>query len=139
MEKINNEGLFKAEAKIQQECVQWYKNTFCLKHHVPRCMLFSIPNEGRGAASMQLMATGLYPGCADLLIFHQVWYGKPNESMRISVPHFFEVKSPDNKSGPLKNGQSQKQIDFEDHCKAMGIPYHIVTSKEQFKQVIEKL
>lgn len=133
----NNENS-DSEAKIQQSCVQWYRNTYCLKHHNPRSMIFSIPNEGRGAASMQLMATGLYPGAADIQVIHrksevEVW---PRSNQ---LTFFVEVKAPDNKFGPRKNGQSQKQIDFEDHCKAMGIPYHIARSLEEFKQVIENL
>ena len=47
-----------SEARIQQEIVMWYKNTYCLEHHDPRCMIFSVPNEGRGAASTQLIQTG---------------------------------------------------------------------------------
>lgn len=133
--------ILKTEAKIQQECVLWYKNGFCLKHHYPRSMVFSIPNEGRGAASMQLIAAGLYPGCADLMVIN---CKAPNQVYLESgcfrtKQLFFEVKAPENKSGPRKNGQSQKQIDFEDHCIAMGIPYHIVRSLEEFKHVIENL
>lgn len=133
--------ILKTEAKIQQECVLWYKNGFCLKHHSPRSMIFSIPNEGRGAASMQLMATGLYPGCADLMVWVPLMFHFADKS---AIPvtwkyAFIEVKAPENKSGPRKNGQSQKQIDFEEHCIAMGIPYHIVRSLDEFKQVIGNL
>lgn len=130
--------ILKTEAIIQQECVLWYKNGFCLKHHNPRSMVFSIPNEGRGAASMQLMATGLYPGCGDMFVIKVK--NPPDTQVGLRRKYaFIEVKAPENKSGPRKNGQSQKQIDFEEHCIAMGIPYHIVRSLDEFKQVIGNL
>lgn len=124
----------KAEAKIQQEIAMYYRNTFCLRHHTPRCMIFSIPNESNERKAITLTMTGLYPGCADLMIIHGGGLTRP-----LLLPFFVEVKAPENKSGPRKNGQSQKQIDFEDHCKQMGIPYYLVTSCDQFKQVVENL
>lgn len=133
--------ILKTEAKIQQECVLWYKNGFCLKHHSPRSMIFSIPNEGRGAASMQLMATGLYPGMADIQVIHRhlVSYDNGFTHQTENCTVFIEVKIPSACTGPRKNGQSQKQIDFEEHCIAMGIPYYIVRSLDEFKHVIELL
>jgi len=90
---------------------------------------------------MQLMATGLYPGAADFQVIHR--RGERAVSFNGIVYHnymlFVEVKAPENTSGPRKNGQSQKQIDFEDHSKAMGLGYHIVRSLYEFKQVIENL
>ena len=35
----------KTEAKIQQEIYAYFNNTFCLKHHTPRCIIFSVPND----------------------------------------------------------------------------------------------
>lgn len=125
----------KSESRIQAECVAHYRNTYCLKHHNPSCMILSIPNEGRGAASSQLINTGLYPGCADLFVIHKKRVGA---FMAIKL-FFIEIKTPENRTGPKKNGQSQKQIDFEEHCKQMGIPYFIVRSLEEFCQIIEKL
>lgn len=131
---MEKSALKKSEAKIQQEIAMFYRNDFCLKHHVPRCMILSIPNESNEQKAMRLMMTGLYPGAADLLIIHGGGLTRP-----IPIHFFVECKAPDNKSGPRKNGQSQKQIDFEDHCKAMGIGYYLVTSCEQFKQVLKDL
>lgn len=128
MKKTQDEGLFKAEAKIQQEIVMYYRNTYCLKHHEPRCMILSIPNEGRGAASMQLLATGLYPGAADLMVIHQ---GKP---MQWAEPDIFFVEC--KADGGV---QSDKQKTFQEHCEAMGIGYFIVRSLEDFKAVINNL
>lgn len=121
--------IIKSESKIQQEICLWYKNSFCLKHHNPRCMIFSIPNEGRGAASLQLMATGLYPGCADLLVIHRRIVAEDCYGLTIL---FFECK----REGGI---QSEKQKAFEEHCKEMGIRYNIVRALDEFKQVIENL
>lgn len=130
----SDEGLLKAEAKIQQEIVMYYRNTFCLKHHKPRSMIFSIPNEGRGAASLQLMATGLYPGCADLMIVHR--WAKPGHDPPFNTACneivFIECKA---EAGV----QSDKQKAFERHCGEMGITYHIVRSLDEFKQVLQNL
>lgn len=86
---------------------------------------------------MQLMATGLYPGCADIQVIHRQHDHWPDSFINTMV--FFEVKAPENKAGPRKNGQSQKQIDFEEHCKAMGITYSIVRSLDEFKAIINNL
>jgi len=125
-----------SESKIQQNCVRRFRNTHCLKHHHNRAMIFSIPNEGRGAASIQLMATGLYPGCADLMVILPPIEGANGITHRIA---FFEIKIPDACTGPRKNGQSQSQIDFEDHCIQMGIPYFLITSLEEFEKIIGNL
>jgi len=127
----------RSEANIQQSIVRYYRNTFCLTHHTPRCMIFSIPNEGRAMASAGLIATGLYPGCADLQIIHRV--SKYRFGPVLPIPIFFEVKRPGAVTGPRKNGQSENQIAFEDHCKQMGIGYHVVTSLEQFMEIVGNL
>lgn len=111
-----------SESKIQQNIVRWYRNNFCLAHHVPRSMIVSIPNEGRGMAASKLIQTGLYPGCADIMIIHSVRnYG--------TVFLFVEVKTP---SGV----QSDKQKLFESHCQQMGIRYYVIRSEKEFENII---
>lgn len=129
-QKIDPTEHDKLECKIQQEMIQWFRNTYCLKHHQPRSMILSIPNEGRMERSAQLIATGLYPGAGDFIVFHpiQINYFEP----RVMQAIFFEVKRPD-------GVQSDKQKAFQDHCTASGIPYYLVRSKEQFQQVIKSL
>jgi len=126
-----------SESRIQQEIVMWYRNTYCLEHHSPRCMIFSIPNEGRGAASAQLIQTGLYPGVADLCVIHiYITDEDPFSDDEDKLPHyevrkfiFIEVKT--------ENGyQSRNQNKFEYHCKSMNIPYYIVRSLDEFKKII---
>lgn len=133
--------LSKTEAKIQQEIAMYYRNIYCLKHSKPRCMIFSIPNEGAKGAVGLLIATGMYPGCADLFVLHRAAHCSQCLEANI-IQHklfFVEVKHPDNKSGPLKNGQSENQIEFEKHCKDMGVGYYIVRSLDDFKEVIKNL
>lgn len=138
-ENFKKDGLELSESKIQQSCVQWYRNTYCLKHHSPRSMIFSIPNEGRKAASAQLIATGLYPGIGDTGIIHLKPDTRPSskylQSKYLQIhPIYLFVE--------FKTGigvQSDKQKAFQEHCEQMGILYFIVRSLDEFKQVIEKL
>ena len=59
------------ESKIQSECFIWYNNTFCLKFHNPRGMMFSVPNElgGNNKISTALArSTGLTSGVSDTIV-----------------------------------------------------------------------
>ena len=60
------------EGKIQSTIVSWYNNSYCLSHHSPRCLIFSIPNGGERnvAASMMSRAMGEYKGASDLVVIH---------------------------------------------------------------------
>ena len=110
----------KSESRIQADCVRWYRNSFCLRHYNPRCMIFSVPNESNGSKAMKLIQTGLYPGVADLVICHRTrWL-------------FVEVKTP-------TGIQSAKQRLFQEHCKQMNIQYELVRSLEDFQEIIKKL
>lgn len=109
-----------SESSIQQEIVRHYRNTYCLSHHNPRCLILSVPNESNAHRASKLIATGLYPGAADLVLIH---FGRPV---------FVEVKDATGK-------QSPKQIAFEQHCKKSGAAYHLVRSLEEFCRVLEKL
>ena len=119
-----------SEARIQQQIVRHYRNTYCLKHHNQRCMMFSVPNESNGDKAMKLIQTGLYHGCADLVIFHV----KPSGPYRYeeTIPIFVEVKTETGK-------QSDNQKEFEAHCKQIGVPYFVVRSLEDFQAVISSL
>ena len=113
---LSAEDNSKAEDKIQQEIFIYYNNTFCLKHHNPRRLILSIPNEGK--QSQYLTRIGLYPGAADLIVFHNT-----------PVPVFIEVKTPIGK-------QSPKQIQFEAHVLSLNLQYYIVRSLDEFKWVL---
>jgi hypothetical protein len=107
----------RAEDSIQQEMFMWYKNTYCLKHHVPRRMIFSVPNEGKP----ELVRTGLYPGASDLIIIH---YPHP--------PIFVEVKTP-------TGIQKPEQKEFQQHIESLGYKYFLVRTLEEFQAVIDGL
>jgi len=101
------------EEAIQAEIVRYFTNNYCLKHHRPRSLIFSVPNEGKS----QLFRAGMKPGASDLIVIHN------------GNPHFVEVKKPGGK-------QSAKQKQFEEHAKECGVPYHLVYSLEDFKKAL---
>lgn len=105
---------------LQQQIYQFFQNTYCLKHHTPRGLIFSVPNGGTRniREAMTMKATGLLSGVSDLIVF------LPNGKML-----FVELK--------LQNGrQSDNQKDFEKRVDDLGYPYHIIRSLEQFKELI---
>ena len=111
------------EAKIQSSLVQWYNNTYCLQHHTPRSIIFSIPNGGANktvAEHMVNRAMGEYKGASDLVIIHK---GKLI---------FVEVKTP-------TGVQSKDQKIFETHVRQCGYDYFLVRSIEDFKNIIHAL
>lgn len=67
------------EQKIQQECFNWFNNTYCLKHHKPRFLIHSVPNgipipippKERSRALDLLHKTGMVNGVSDLIIHGQ--------------------------------------------------------------------
>lgn len=64
------------EQVIQQECFNWFNNTYCLKHHSPRLLIHSVPNgipieidpKERARALDLLHKTGMVNGVSDLII-----------------------------------------------------------------------
>ncbi len=107
----------KTEAKIQQECFVFYKNTYCLNHHNPKHIIFAVPNDSSSKEeTMRKLATGMLGGVSDLIII------KPNKVI------FVEIKTQTGTQQP-----NQKQ--FEADVKLLGFEYHLVRSFEQFKQL----
>lgn len=106
------------ESNIQQQIYIWFNNTFCLKNHNPRSIIFAVPNGGTRNAreALTLKLTGLLPGVSDLIVIHN---GKVI---------FVEVKLPSNK-------QQSVQIDFQKRITEQGLNYHIVHSLEEFKSI----
>lgn len=104
-----------SEERIQQQIVQYYHNQYCLKHHIPRGLIFSIPNEGKP----ELIRTGLLPGASDLIVI-----------LPFGGIFFVEVKTPTGK-------QSDKQKNFESRIKKLGYEYILVRSLEDFKEQLE--
>lgn len=107
------------EARIQQEIVRDYNNNYCLVHHVPRCLILSIPNGGdrSDGEKTKAKATGEYAGASDLIVIH---YGKVL---------FVEVKTP-------TGIQKKSQKGFQKHVVSAGHPYYIVRSLTDFQLLI---
>lgn len=120
----------KSENKIQQEIFTWYNNTFCLKHHQPRCLIASIPNGGKRdpREAMTLKGTGLYTGFSDLIVIHvSSWLGE-----KCIKTMYVEVKTP---SGILSSDQKE----FMNHVESLGQCYHVVRSLDEFQSLIHAL
>jgi len=106
------------ESLLQQQIYQWYNNTFCLKHHNPRHIIFAVPNGGHREMidAIILKRTGVVPGVSDLIVI------RPNEIV------FVEVKRPE-------GIQSEKQKKFERTVTSLGFKYYLVYSLKDFKNI----
>lgn len=82
---------------------------------------FSVPNEAASnpIRQGQLIATGLRPGVADLVLLFPK-----------SKTLFIEVKNE-------KGVQRPEQKKFEETCKKLGFPYYLVRSVNEVKTIIE--
>lgn len=109
------------EAKIQQDCVRWFRNTYCLKHHSPRYCIFSVPNEGKDPREQaNKIATGLLRGASDFIVL------LPKRAL------FFETKTEDGTQKP-------EQKDFEETVTALGFEYYIIRSFDQFELQVTQI
>lgn len=110
----------KTESRIQQDAIIWFRNNYCLKHHDPSYIIFSVPNEGRDVVEqIKKKATGMLKGASDTII---VLKGKTI---------YCEFKD-------AKGKQKPEQIKFEEKVVALGHEYWLVRSLEEFKVMIEK-
>jgi len=106
------------ENNIQQQIVVWFNNTYCLKNHKNRCMIFSVPNDSINAIeTKRKINTGLLRGASDLIVI------LPNKLL------FIEVKTE-------KGVQSEVQKDFKNRVNNLGFDYYLVRSLEEFKKTI---
>ena len=110
-----------SEAKIQQEMVVWFRNSYQRKG-VDKGIIFSVPNERAGGymAMKDLLLTGLLSGVSDLIV---VLEGKVL---------FVEVKNSIGK-------QSPKQKLFQSQIENLGFQYHLVRTLDEFKKVINEV
>jgi len=110
----------KSESRIQQECIVWMRNTYGLKHHEPRLIMGSIPNDGMNAQEqMRKIQTGLLKGASDTFVI------LPN-----GVTLWVEFKDD-------KGKQSPAQIEFQNSVELLGHCYYLVRSLDEFKKIIE--
>ena len=105
----------KAENKIQQEIVQYFRANYYKKG-----VIFSVPNERAGGylAMKDLLLTGLLSGVSDLIVV------LPNKVL------FVEVKNEIGK-------QSDKQIKFQAGVTNLNHNYYLVRSLEDFKAIVK--
>jgi len=107
------------ENLIQQKIALFFRNTYCLKHHSPRCCIFAVPNDSENAREQQRkVATGLLAGVSDLIVLI------PNKTI------FFEVKT-------LTGVQSKAQKEFQKQVEDLGYDYHLVRSLKEFQEIIQ--
>lgn len=111
--------MYLSEDKIQQDIFMWFNNNYCLRHHNPRCIIFSVPNGGtrNKVEAIKLKSTGMKAGVSDLIVI------LPNHVL------FVEVKTETGR-------QSDKQIEFEKTITDLGYKYVLVRSLEEFKTVM---
>jgi hypothetical protein len=106
----------KNENNLQAEIYKWFHNTYCLKNHINRGLIFSIPNGGTRniKEAMTFKATGLLKGASDLITIF------PNGKLC-----FVELKI-------ARGIQSIEQKDFEQRVSDAGYEYHLIRSLEEF-------
>ena len=108
------------ESRIQQDCIRYFRNMYCLKHHKPQLIMFSVPNEGKDLREqLKKKATGLMKGVSDTVIVF------PNKVV------FCEFKD-------LKGKQRPDQKLFQDKIILLGHDYWVVRSIKEFKELIER-
>ncbi len=110
----------KTEAQSQAEIVEWFNNNYCLKHHNPRGIIFSVPNGGsrNKVEAMTLKATGLLAGVSDTILI-----------LPTGKLVFCEVKTE-------TGSQSPEQIDFQKRVEALGFEYWLVRGLEDFQKKV---
>ena len=127
------------EAKIQGDCFVWFNNTYCLKHHTDRAMMFVVPNEMAStlagilkglripdriitrATSVVvdgLKSVGLLRGVSDNII--------------VTKKGVFFVEFKLGKKGV----QSDAQKEFEMRVNNLGYTYVLIRSVDQFKEFV---
>ena len=109
---------FKSEAHLQSHCYQWAHNTF----PDTRGLLFAVPNGGtrNKIEALQLQATGVVPGVADMLLF---WKGNT---------YAFEFKSGAGK-------QSINQLNWQQKVKDHIAHYFVFNDADAFKYIFETI
>lgn len=127
------------EAKIQSDCVVWFRNNYCLKHHNPRMSIFSVPNEIAMEIRGILTSTRLPKKTIDNIIA-VVTQRMKNMGMLSGVSDivvlipkktlYIEFKTEDGK-------QFEAQKDFQQTTNLLGHEYHVVRSLAQFQDIIK--
>lgn len=106
------------EDRIQGEIIDLLKVSA-----IPDLLYFSVPNGGRRAwkTSKTMKDTGQLEGMTDIVLIHPMSL----------IAHCMEVKT---KDGSL--GKAQRAI--RDRCKALGIPWAVVRSRDDAQDQLTK-
>lgn len=115
------------ESKIQQEIVIYFNNNYCLKHHKPQLIIYSVPNgipvpipiNVRTRALGLLHKTGMLNGVSDLII-----QGVNGRILNV------EVKA--------ETKQSPDQIKFQERVELLKGKYIVVYSLPDFQLKIKE-
>lgn len=119
-----NEEIY-TESRIQQNCVRWYRNNYCLVHHSPRCLILSLPNEG----NPYLTQTGALSGASDLLVVHRkISHTMLRKTVNTRIL-WVECKT---RIGRVSTNQKK----FKKHILDIGHEYHLIRSLDDFKKII---
>lgn len=116
------------ESRIQQQCFDWFNNTYCLEHHNPQLIIHSVPNgipidmpaKERARALDLLRKMGMVNGISDLII-----HGVNGRCIMPECKTETGIQSPEQK-------KIQKRVD------KLGGVYFIFRNLESFQNEIKK-
>lgn len=129
------------EEKLQQDAYVFLNNTYGLKHHSPRLMMYSVANEiGASVAGGIDHALGKKFSKTVMDTFMRIYnkfkltgFKKGVADTHILFPGghliFVEFKTATGK-------QRKEQLDFQLHVESLGFEYYIIRSLEEFKSLI---
>jgi hypothetical protein len=95
-------------------------------------IMFHVPNERADKVQRMIQKRlGVVAGVADLVLCgHSIFTGDNVwKASLVPRPFFIEVKPPGRK-------QSAAQKEFEKRCQAIGAPYEVVESQDEFEKIV---
>lgn len=128
------------ENNLQADSVRWFNNEYCLKHHNPRCFIFSVQNEMASQISgalKQVLPKSVWPiidKTCKIILGKAVTFGfrKGVSDLVVVLPNktlYVELKTETGK-------QREEQEKFENIVKDLEHEYHLVRDLETFKNII---
>jgi len=136
---LNNKKMKETESHLQQSALIYLTNTYGLKHHNPRLMMFSIPNEAAMLLRSVLLSIGLSKSIVDkatalaVKMMRNIGFTPGVSDTVVLLPNgvtlYVEFKTKD-------GVQSSDQKEFQSRCESLGHKYYLVRSLDQFKSII---
>lgn len=128
------------EDYIQNQAFLWFNNEFCLKHHEPRLLFYSVANE-IGASTAHAISAELKFKFTKLIEkvlyrilnkFKLTGFKKGVADVHLCFPNgklvYIEFKTPTGVQRP-------EQKEFQQRVEALGFNYYIVRSLGEFKEI----